>query len=110
MPQGWGIGVFVINELRYPTEKCVFDQGEGLYFDSYLLPPVFNDLRTLFEIQVCTYNDVQLQRPFSLAFAHYYALFALPCFAGCRMEMTDNRMEKCCDEQIENFVEQILMK
>ena len=129
-PPEWDTGVFARNELRSPTEKCVFicntdcshnkgthwvalsinDQGEGLYFDSYGLPPVFKEFSTFFEGHICTYNDVQLQRPFSLACGHYCALFALHTFAGCSMETTVNRMEKYSDDQIENFVEQILMK
>ena len=81
-PPGWDTGVFTRNKLRSPKEKkCVFncntdcshkkvshwvalsinDQGEGLYFDSYGLPPVFKDFSTFFEDYVCTYNDVKLQ-------------------------------------------------
>ena len=63
-PPGWSTGVFARNFLRSPTKKCVFicntdcshnegthwvalsinDQGEGLYFDLYGLPPVFKEL------------------------------------------------------------------
>ena len=127
-PPGRDTGVFARNFLRSPTKKCVFicntdcshsegthwvalsinDQGEGLYFDSYRLPPVFKEFSTFF--RVCTYNDVKLQRPFSLPCGHYCALFALHTIAGCSMETTVNRMEKYSDEQIENFVEQILKK
>ena len=95
-PPEWDTRVFARNELRSPTEKCVFicntdcshnegthwvalsinDQGEGLYFDSYGLP---------------------------LACGHYCALFALHIFAGCSMEMTVNRMEKYSDDQIKTL-------
>ena len=73
-PQEWDTGVFARNELRSPTEKCVFiyntdcshnegthwvalsinDQGERLYFDSYGLPPVFKEFSTFFEGHICT--------------------------------------------------------
>ena len=49
-------------------------------------------------------------RPFLQTFGHYFALFALHAFAGCSMETTVNRMEKYIDDQIENFVQQILTK
>ena len=75
-PPGWNTGVFARNFLRSPTKKCVFicntdcshnegthwvalsinDQGEGLYFDSYGLPPVFKEFSTFFEGRVC--NDL----------------------------------------------------
>ena len=102
---------FARSKLKCPTEKCVFvcntdcsdnegthwvalsinDQGEGLYFDSDELQPVFKEFITLFEGCVCTYNDVQLQRPFSLACGLYCALFALHTYAGCIMETVTNR-------------------
>ena len=69
-PPEWDTRVFARNELRSPTEKCVFicntdcshnegthwvglsinDQGEGLYFDSYRLPPVFKEFSTFLKV------------------------------------------------------------
>ena len=81
------------------------DHAKGWYFDSYGLPPVFKVFITFFEGLDCTYNDVQMQKPFSQACGHYYALFALHTFARNNMETTVHRMKKYSDDQIENFVE-----
>ena len=130
-PPGWQTGVFARNELGCSTEKCVFicntdcshnegthwvalginEQGEGLYFDSYGLPPVFKEFKRFFNghDNVC-YNDVQLQTPFSMACGHYCVIFALYIFAGCNLETAVRGMEKYYDEEIEDFVEKTLLK
>ena len=68
-PPEWDTRVFARN-LRSSTGKCVFicntdcshnegthwvalsinDQGEGLYFDSYGLPPVFKEFSTFLKV------------------------------------------------------------
>ena len=68
-PPGWDTGVFPRNEQQSNRKMCLYfntdyshnegthwvalsinDQGEGLYFDSYGLPPVFKEFSTFLKV------------------------------------------------------------
>ena len=85
------------------------DQDEGLYFDSYRLPPVFKEFSTFLKVMFAV-HPISCSTAKTFLSGLWILLSAFHSFAGCSIESTVHRMEKYSDDPIENFVEQILIK
>ena len=75
-----------------------------MYFDSYGLPPLYQEFLTFLEKNY-TYNDIQLQEPFTTVCGQYCVLFACYTFAGFSMNEIVCQLAPYTDEEVSMFLQ-----